>query len=189
MNTRFLTDPEIRRLRNDGLHVIGENVKIARTAVIDTKELIIGDNTIIHDFCILTGKIQIGKYCHIAHKVHLSGHHGISIGDFCTISANTQVYTESDDHKGDALVGPQITNEHRSVYAGPVLIQSYVNISANCIILPKSRIDEGVWLQLRSNCYSQNLESWSVYRSEHSTGKALYIRPRNKGQVKLGELL
>ena len=187
---RFLDDFELEQLELSTGYKIGKNVKIARNTVIDCNELEIGDNTIISDFTILTGRIKIGRYCHIAHKVHLSGHYNITIGNHVTISANTTIYTESDDHKGHALIGPQVPYEFRSCYSGPVFINDFVAIGTHCIIMPNSIFGEGSMLNIRSNAYNNfRAEPWMKYGSYSPISIAQLIKPREQGQKDLVDKL
>lgn len=45
---------------------VGKNVKISRKSSIYGYNIEIGDNVRIDDFCILSGKIRLGNYIHIA---------------------------------------------------------------------------------------------------------------------------
>lgn len=184
MTSRFLEEYEIDDLRDR--FTIGKNVKIARTAVIDCEELEIGDNTLISDFAILTGKIKIGRFCHIAHKVHLSGHYNIVFGNYVTIGANSTFYTESDDHKGLALIGPQIPYELRSCYRDAIIADDFVNVASNCIVMPGALLMEGCMLKLRTNVIGRTL-TWSVFHSPTPSSNCEFIRERPEDQKRIAK--
>ena len=60
----FYTEEELHHL---GFKALGKNVKISKRASIYNPELIeIGDHSRIDDFCVLSGKIRIGRNVHIA---------------------------------------------------------------------------------------------------------------------------
>lgn len=168
-----------------GAYKFGKDVKIASNTIIDCKELEVGNNTIISDYTILTGKIKIGNHCHIAHKVHLSGHYNISIADHCTIGANTTIYTESDDHKSQALIGPQIPEKYRSCYRGSVNLSNFCAIGSYCIIMPGTIMMEGSMLRIRSNLIGQQTSAWAEYESRTPTARAEFIRQRDRTQLAL----
>jgi len=178
--TRFYSQEELKKLNFKHL---GYNVQVARTAIIPEPERIsLGDHTKIDDFCILTGDIEIGNYCHIAHKVHLSGHFGIILDDFCTIGSNSVIYTESDDHKANALIGPVIPNEMRSCYRGQVMLRNFVAIAANCIIMPGAYFSPGAMLRLRSNAWGRFF-SWAEFESKTPSGNAEFVRERDEATM------
>ena len=81
MVTSFYTEEEVN---NIGLKSCGRNVLISRKASIYSPESIsVADNVRIDDFCILSGKINIGRYVHIAAYCALyAGTYGITIGNF-----------------------------------------------------------------------------------------------------------
>jgi acetyltransferase-like isoleucine patch superfamily enzyme len=185
MDTRFLPQESIDNLNFAYGWKIGDNCKIATSAVLDCKELEIGNNSIISDFAIITGRIKIGKYSHIAHRVHLSGTHGINAGDHFTIGAGSIVYTESDDHKGEYLIGPQIPNNLRSCYSSPVTFADFCAVSVGCVIMPGSQMQEGSMLRLKSNLFGTICVEWCEYGSPNPHSNATIIRKRSKEQKEL----
>lgn len=184
---RFCHEWDMQALRSKG-YKIGKNVKIATSAVLDCTKLEIGDNTLISDFAILTGDIKIGKFCHIAHKVHLSGHNGIKFGDYVTIGANSTFYTESDDHKGHALIGPQIPDKFRSCYSGSIIADDFVNVASNCIVMPGAYLMTGAMLKLRTNVIGRTL-SWSVMASPTPSANCEFVRERPMEQINIAKEL
>ena len=62
--TSFYSEEELKSL---GLKHYGKNVLISRKCSIYSAESIsIGNHVRIDDFCILSGEITIGDYCHIS---------------------------------------------------------------------------------------------------------------------------
>ena len=54
-------------LNNIGFKSIGTNVKLSKkSSIYGANEISLGNNVRIDDFCILSGKIRIGNYIHIA---------------------------------------------------------------------------------------------------------------------------
>ena len=59
----YLSEEELSCL---GFKELGEHVKISSKASIhDASSISIGNFSRVDDFCILSGNIEIGKYCHI----------------------------------------------------------------------------------------------------------------------------
>ena len=77
-----------KELKKMGFKYIGENVKISTKASIYNPENIeLNDNCIVDDFCVLSGKIKLGRNVHIAVFCNLAGgEEGIEMDDFFRIS-------------------------------------------------------------------------------------------------------
>ena len=60
-------------LKKIGFKSIGKNVKIStKTSIYEPEKMEIGDNSRIDDFCLLSGKISIGKFVHIVPYCNLA---------------------------------------------------------------------------------------------------------------------
>ena len=92
----FYSPEELKSL---GLKEYGENVLISRKCIIYGAENIrLGSHVRIDDFCVLSGKVELGNYVHIAASCLLyGGSAGITFGDYTTISSRGAVYAISDD--------------------------------------------------------------------------------------------
>ena len=67
----FLSEAELSDL---GLKQVGQNVSISKLASFyGTENIAIGNNVRIDDFCILSGRIKIGNYIHVAAGCYLYG--------------------------------------------------------------------------------------------------------------------
>ncbi len=112
MATSFLSREELMEI---GFKSIGENVLLSRKASIYGPENIeIGNNVRIDDFCILTGKIKLGSYIHIAaYSALFGGEEGIIMEDFSGLSSRVSVYAISDDYSGESLTNPMIPKNTR----------------------------------------------------------------------------
>jgi len=128
----------------------GKNVKIHATAVIRNPELVsIGDNSIISDYALITGEVEIGKWCHIAHYTHLSGKKKITLGDFVGISARCSFYTSNDSFRGDSFWTPA-PDGYRNPDSRPITIGNQVMFGCNCLVMPGVYVSEGVIFGARS---------------------------------------
>ena len=88
--TSYYTETELQKI---GFKKVGKAL-ISRKASIYSPELIsLGDHVRVDDFCILSGKIEIGNYVHIAAFSALyGGTEGIYIEDYANLSSRISVY-------------------------------------------------------------------------------------------------
>ena len=117
----FVSEDELRRL---GVVSVGKNVLISRKASIySPQKMKIGNNVRIDDFCILSGKIEIGNYIHIAAFTALyGGEKGIWIKDFANISSKITIYSLSDDYSGETMTNPMIPDKFKNVQSEEVML-------------------------------------------------------------------
>ncbi|MBK9193314.1 MAG: acyltransferase [Crocinitomicaceae bacterium] len=86
-----------------------------------------GDETSVYDSSFIFGDVQVGKKCWIGPFTIIDGSGGLKIGDNCTISAGTHIY--SHDNIKQTLSGGKIPIEKQ-----PVSIGSNTYISPNVIV-------------------------------------------------------
>lgn len=153
----------VEELKQIGLKNCGENVKISRKASIySASEISIGNNVRIDDFCILSGRIEIGDYIHIAAYTALyGGDEGIFIDDFANLSSRVSVYSISDDYSGKTLTNPMIPAEYKNVESKPVFIGKHVIIGSTSVVLPGVKLAEGSSFGSFS-FINHDSESWSI---------------------------
>lgn len=181
MNTSFYAKDELKKI---GLKKIGENVLISRNACFyGGEDIVIGNNTRIDDFCILSGHITIGDNVHIAaYSALFSGKYEIKIGDFTAISSRCSMYAESDDYTGISLSGAIRDERFRQPIGGNIILEKHVLVGTGCTILPEVQIGEGVSVGAMS-LINHNLLPWSVYVGI----PARKIGERNKDILRLEE--
>ena len=117
--TSFYTEEELKGL---GFRHIGNGVCISRKASIyGAQNISLGDHVRIDDFCILSGRIEIGSYVHVAAYTALyGGSDGIFIEDFANLSSRICVYSVSDDYSGQTMTNPMVPDEYKAVKSAPV---------------------------------------------------------------------
>ncbi len=138
----FYTDSEISQL---GLRSFGKNVLLSKKASIYSAENItLGNNVRIDDFCILSGKVDIGDYVHIAAYSALYGSsEGIKIDDFANVSSRVAIYAVNDDYLGYGMTNPLIPARYKKIINGKVTIEKHVIIGSGCTILPNTHLHRG----------------------------------------------
>ena len=132
-------------LMSVGFKSVGENVLVStKASIYSPNEISLSSNVRIDDFCILSGKISIGSYVHIAAYTALyGGEAGIQIEDFANISSRICVYAVSDDYSGETMTNPMIPDRYKDVQHGTVLIKKHVIIGTSSTVLPGVTIGEG----------------------------------------------
>lgn len=177
--TSFYTTDELKEI---GFARVGENVLISRFArFYDIANISIGSNVRIDDFCILSGKIDLGNFIHISAYCALYAALGVEMHDYTGLSPRTTIFTASDDFSGNFLIGPMVHKKFTNVNGGKVIIEKYSQIGCNCVILPRVTIFEGVAVGAMS-LVIKDLSSWAIYKGIPAT----FYKNRNK---KLLELL
>lgn len=169
----FLKAGELAKL---GLKHIGKNVLISRHARIYTKDIVIGDNTRIDDFCILSGKIEIGKHVHLAAFASLYGKNQIILSDYCGVSNGAKLYSESDDFSGRSLTGPTVAKIFKPyIVKGRIIFDKHAVVGAGTIVLPNVRMGEGAVVGANS-VVLKDCEPWKIYAG--SPAQFIKIRER-----------
>lgn len=179
--TSFYSENELKEL---GLKSYGSNVHISRHACFyGAKEISIGDNVRIDDFCILSGKVTLGSNIHIAaYSALYGGTDGITIDDFANLSSRISVYSVSDDYSGETMTNPTIPDKYKNVESAPVHIGRHVIIGSNSVVLPGVNIEEGSSFGSFS-FINRDSEPWSI-----NVGIPFKkIKERSKNLLKLEE--
>jgi galactoside O-acetyltransferase len=160
MKNNFLCDEEIKDL---GFKHIGFNVHISRLASFyGAENITIGDNVRIDDFCILSGRITIGNYIHIAAGCYLyGGDEGIELNDFVNLSSRIVIYAKSDDYSGMTLTNPTIPDKYKQVLEAKVILQRHVLLGTGCVVFPGVIIEEGTSVGSLS-LINKSLPSWKI---------------------------
>lgn len=161
MATSFYSEKELKEL---GFESIGENVLISKKASIyGASKISIGNNVRIDDFCVLSDRIRIGDYVHIAvYSALFGGEAGIEMKDFTCVSSRCIVYAKSDDYSGNSLTNPMVPDEYLGVISEPVILEKHVLVGTGSTILPGVTIGEGSAVGCMS-LVNKSLDAWGIY--------------------------
>ena len=96
----------------------------------------IGDNVRIDAFCVLSGKIKIGSFVHIAVGSYLFGSEGITLDDYVGISSGVSIYSATDDYSEGFLTNPTISDEFKKVRKKPVHLKKHTIVGSGSVIMP-----------------------------------------------------
>ncbi|MDI3478557.1 MAG: hypothetical protein PWQ59_2082 [Thermoanaerobacterium sp.] len=151
-------------LKNIGFKYVGENVKISKKASFyDPENIFLGDNCRVDDFCVLSGKIKLGRNVHIAVFCNLAGgEEGIEMDDFSGLAYFCNVFTRSDDYSGKTLTNPTVPNKFKNVTKAPVYIGRHVIIGTGSTIFPGVRVEEGCSIGAYS-LVTKSTIPWKIY--------------------------
>lgn len=157
----FYTDQELLKL---GLNSYGTNVRISRYArLYSVRNITIGSNVRIDDFCILSGKITLGNNIHIAaYSALYGGIEGIEIDHFCNLSSRVSIYAISDDYSGMTLTNPTIPKEYKELLEKKVVLEKHVIIGPTSVVLPGLILREGSSFGAMS-FINKSSDPWSIY--------------------------
>ncbi len=160
MQSSFYTIKELRKL---GLKSFGKNVLISRKcSIYGAHNISIGNNVRVDDFCILSGKIDVGSYVHIAAYSGLyAGSAGIFLKDFSGISSNCRIYAISDDYF-NGLTNPMIPDRYRNIVSKPVIFNKHCVVGSGTTVLPGVELGEGSSIGAMS-LLMKSTQPWKVY--------------------------
>lgn len=165
---------------------VGDNVFISRKASFYSAEKItIGSHVRIDDFCILSGRVEIKNYIHIAAHTCLYGADvGIFIDDFSNVSSRCAIYAISDDYSGNAMTNPLVPDNYKKVQEVAVYLEKHVIIGTGSTVLPGVTLAEGSAVGAMS-LVKKNSAPWSIYAGI----PVVYIKDREKNLLKFAKKL
>jgi galactoside O-acetyltransferase len=140
----FLSNAELHRM---GFKHIGDNVLVSdKCSIYNAKNISLGDNTRIDDFCILSageGGIEIGKYVHIACYSSIIGKGKVIMKDYSGLSSRVAVYSSSDKYDGQYMTNPCLPDHVMNTVHKDVVIGKHVVIGSSSVILPGVELADG----------------------------------------------
>lgn len=159
----FLSKEQIESM---GFKSVGENILLSdKASYYNCKNIDIGNNTRIDDFCVLSageGGIEIGQHVHIAIGVSIIGAGKVLVDDFAGLSSRVSVYSSNDDYSGKFMTGPTVPSEFTNVTHAPVVIGRHVIVGSGSVILPNVTLEDGVAVGALS-LVTKNCSAFGVY--------------------------
>lgn len=142
MSTSFYTQKELLEI---GFASVGEDVLISRkVSIYGASQIAIGNHVRIDDFTVLSGKITIGNYVHIAvFCAVFGGEEGIVFEDFSALSSRCTVYATTDDYSGEYMTNPTVPEKYLNIIQKKVIIGRYVDVGTGSTVLPGVTIAVG----------------------------------------------
>lgn len=175
----YLTQEQLSMM---GFKSLGVNVKVSdKASIYNAEQIEIGDNSRIDDFCVVSGKVKIGRHVHLAPMCLVAGgEEGITFCDFSGIAYHVQVFAQSDDYSGETLTNPTVPRKYKKEYRKAVFLGKHVIIGAGSIIFPGVHIAEGCSVGAMT-LVNKSTDPWGIYIGN----PAKRIRERKKDLLNL----
>lgn len=156
----------------------------ANSRIRHPENFVIGEDSIVDDFCYFSTKIRIGRCTHIASGCSIAGgaDRQFEIGDFCSLSSGVKIWCTSDDFVNDlvTIIPPGIEQVKEHLIRSDVSFGDYTAVGSNSVVMPNRLIPEGTAFGALSFVPANfQFEPWSVYAG----APIRYVRPRNKEKV------
>ncbi len=151
------------QLAQMGFKRLGRNVKISDRAVFyDADRIEMGDDSRVDDFCVISGRVVMGRNVHLAVFVNIAGgSEGVFIDDFAGISYGCHVFSQADDFSGAYLTGPTLPLKYRKETKLRVHVGRHCIIGAGALILPGVDLGEGTSIGAGS-LVRESTPAWSI---------------------------
>lgn len=157
----FYSREKLERL---GFKSLGNNVLVSdKASIYNHSEIQIGDYSRIDDFCVISGKVSIGRNVHIAVFCNVAGgEKGIFIEDFAGLAYGCHVFSQSDDYSGRSLTNPTVPDQFKKETKAAITICKHSLVGTSSIIFPGVTLAEGTSVGAMS-IVTKSTEPWSVY--------------------------
>lgn len=157
----YLPEDELKRL---GFRSVGRGVRISeRAAIYNHDQIDLGDLCRVDDFCVLSGRVRLGRNVHLAVFTNVAGGtEGVTFEDFSGTAYGCHVFSQSDDYSGASLTNPTTPAAFKTETRAAVCIGRHAIIGTNSLILPGVTIGEGTAIGAMS-MVTQSTEPWSIY--------------------------
>ncbi|MFC3179873.1 acyltransferase [Cypionkella sinensis] len=138
----YLSDSQLRAM---GFANLGQNVKISdKAAIYGAEQMQIGDHSRIDDFCVVSGRVMIGRNVHIAPFCLVAGGvPGITLEDFSGLAYRVCVFAQSDDYSGGTMTNPTVPARYKVERHAAVRIGRHCIVGAGAVIAPGVALGEG----------------------------------------------
>lgn len=147
-----------------GFASLGQNVRISdRAAIYNAEQMEIGDNSRIDDFCVLSGRLTIGRNVYIGPGGLIAGGQpGIVFDDFVTLAYHVQVFSQSDDYSGQTMTNSTVPTAYKAEFKRAVHLGRHSILGAGSIVMPGVILAEGTALGA-ATLVLRSTEPWGIY--------------------------
>ncbi|MFN8524722.1 MAG: acyltransferase [Chloroflexota bacterium] len=157
----FMSQSQLEAMGFKGL---GTNVRISdKAAIYNADQIEIGSNSRIDDFCVVSGRVSIGRNVHIAVFCNVAGgSEGVTLEDFAGLAYGCHVFSQSDDYSGRTLTNPTVPAKFKRETKRAVHIGRHCIVGTGSLVFPGVRLAEGTSVGALS-MVTKSTEEWSVY--------------------------
>jgi acetyltransferase-like isoleucine patch superfamily enzyme len=146
---------------------VGTGVLVSSLAQFyDTEKMVLGDNSRIDDFCLVSGRVELGRNVHLAAYTHVAGGDpGVFFGDFSGCAYGCHVLAQSDDYSGRSMTNPTVPSRFKQETFEAVRVGRHAILGAGTIVLPGCDVGEGAATGA-GTVVRRPLEPWTIYAGE-----------------------
>ena len=157
----YLNNEQLTQL---GFRALGKNVRISdKAAIYDPERIDIGDYSRIDDFCIISGTVKIGAYCHVTPMCLIAGGQpGIDIADYCTFAYGVKIFSQSDDYSGETMANSLIPKKYKREFFSAVSVERHTIVGSGSVIMPGATLREGTAVGAMS-LVTRSTDPWGIY--------------------------
>lgn len=148
------------------------------------EHFVVGEGSIVDDFCYFSTRVNIGRFCHIAPGCSIVG--GVerlfALGDFSGIVTGSKIFCTTDHFTDDiiSIIPHNLLGSGKKLTTGDVFFERLTGLGANSVVMPKNHIPEGVAIGALSFVPSEYaFRPWTVYAGIPIRP----IKPRNRDSV------
>ena len=152
------------KLETMGFKFLGKSVKISdKAAIYNADQMEIGDHSRIDDFCVISGKVKIGRNVHIAVFCNVAGGtEGITFGDFSGLAYRCDIFSQSDDYTGRTLTNPTVPSDYKRETKKAIHIGRHCIVGTGSMVFPGVTLADGCSVGAMS-MVTKTTEPWGVY--------------------------
>ena len=156
----------------------------ANSRIRHREHFVIGDDSIVDDYCYFSTRVRIGRCTHIASGCSIAGGADMKfeIGQYCSLSSGVKIWCTSDDFVNDVvtIIPSDLEPVKTHLIRGDVILDDYTAVGSNSVIMPNNHVPEGTVVGALSFVpASFEFQAWSVYAGTPSR----FLRPRNRESV------
>ncbi len=172
----------VEQLEELGFKSLGKDVLISdKASIYNAEQMEIGDFSRIDDFCVVSGRVSIGRNVHIAVFCNVAGGSaGVTFDDFAGLAYGCQVFSQSDDYSGRTMTNPTVPAEFKNESKSPVRIGKHCILGTGVVVFPGVEIAAGTAVGAMS-VVTKTTEPWSIYAGN----PARRVKKRKKDLLKL----
>lgn len=157
----FLQQKDMEAL---GFKRLGREVRISDKASIhDADRIEIGDRVRIDDFCVVSGRVVIGRNVHLAVFCNLAGGtEGIELDEFCGLAYGCHVFSQSDNYSGASMTNPTVPARFKRETKARVRVGRHCILGTKSVVMPGVELADGCAIGAMS-LVLRSTEPWSIY--------------------------
>ena len=171
-------------LETMGFRSLGRDVKISdKASIYGAEEMSIGDHSRIDDFCVVSGKVEIGRNVYVAPFCLIAGGTpGVVFEAFSYIAYRVSVFAQSDDYSGATMTNPTVPAAFKTERKEAVRLGRHAIVGTGAVVGPGVDLADGTSVGAQS-LVLRSTEPWSIYVGS----PAQKIKDRRKDLLKLEE--